>query len=787
MLATTACLLLAFLAAAPAAQEPEEVPIPEGALEEQGEYLLLKFDETEEGLTLRQFVKVCQRITGRNFTIDTGGAAGSNQLDTKRLLLFGPKRIRKEDFYSFFQIMMKINGFVCVQQGSGDLEVIKITPVNASTTADIKANTLFVEADQAERFADQPGIYITTVVPLRYANPTTLGNNLRTALGSSGPGAGQESFMPLQNDAGGALLIQGFGPFVAWAVRLVRILDQEPDLPEPVIEKIQLQEASAEEMAQLLQDLIEETTGAQARPTRPRGADATALLQEIPTKIIANPRDNSLLVMASPENLDKVKDLVAQLDTRLEAPETNFRVYVLQNISAKELAEDLVDFLQKTQTAEEQAARQSGAPGAQARRAEQRVVIQEQEETNSLLITATRTKWAELERLLDRLDQRQPQVLIETALIEVSEDFTRDLGVELANVKPPDRDFQRGFGFTSMGISTLVDQDGDGFADTRLPDTTSTGLTAGILDGADFGLPVLLAAARTSNHTNVLSIPSILVTNNRGATVESKDEIPVTQQTAVQGVGVTETFQDFQEAGIKLTITPSISAKEYLRLGVTLEISSFKGAFTGGTVPPPRVTRSLQTTVYLPDGATMWVGGIIRDDLLDTDTGVPWLSEIPVLGWLFSRNTDSKVKTTLYFFCTPRILDDFEELKDISEKGKARAADVIGLDRVRQVDPGFRMEDPLDVILDRDVDGDGSPETGFLDPSSFAAPAFVAPTGFVPPETVGADAGASSGRKVAPPPAAAGKGQADGQAEDGTPGEEPRQPPEAPPAREDDR
>jgi len=783
MLATTACLLLAALAAPPAVQEPEEVQIPEGALEEQGEYLLLKFDETEEGLTLRQFIKVCQRITGRNFTIDTGGTAARGELDQKRLLLFGPKRIRKEDFYSFFQIMMKINGFVCVQQGSGDLEVIKITPVNAGTTADIKANTLFVEADEAERYADQPGIYITTVVPLKYANPTTLGNNLRTALGSSGPGAGQDSFMPLQNDAGGARLIQGFGPFVAWAVRLVRILDQEPDLPEPVIEKIQLQEASAEEMAQLLQDLIEETTGPQVRPTRPRGADATALQQEIPTKIIANPRDNSLLVLASPENLEKVKDLVAQLDTRLEAPETNFRIYVLQNISAKELAEDLVDFLQKTQTAEEQAARSSGAPGAQARRAEQRVVIQDQEETNSLLITATRTKWAELERLLDRLDQRQPQVLIETALIEVSEDFTRSLGVEFANVNPPDGDFQRGFGFTSVGISTLVDQDGDGFADTRLPDSSAAGLTAGILDGADFGLPVLLAAARSSSNTNILSIPSILVTNNRGAVVESKDEIPVTTQTAVQGVGVTETFQDFQEAGIKLTITPSISAKKYLRLDVTLEVSTFRGAFTSGTVPPPRVTRYLKTTVYLPDGATMWVGGIIRDDLLQDQTGVPWLSEIPVLGWLFSRNTDSKVKTTLYFFCTPRILDDFEELRDISEAGKARAADVIGLDRVRQVDPGFRMANPLDVILDRDVNEDGELETGYLDPSSFAAPAFVAPTGFVPPETVGVDASGGEGREVLPPAApATGDGQ---ETKAGT--EEERQPPEPPPTREDRR
>ncbi|HEX9793032.1 MAG TPA: secretin N-terminal domain-containing protein [Planctomycetota bacterium] len=739
MLPTAVSLLLATLAALPAPQDPvQDVPIPEGAVQDEGDYLVLKFDETEDGLSLRQFVKVCQINTGRNFTLDDNPTVKAD-LERKRLLLFGSKRIRKQDFYSFFQIMMKINGFVCVQQGSGDLEVVKIVRADATNQGEIKANTLFVETTEVEFFADKPGTYITTVVPVQYANATTLGTSLRTALASGGVGSGQDSFMPLQNEGGSALLVQGYGPFVAWAVRLVRILDKEPILPEAVFRKIQLREASSEEMAQLLQDLIEDSAGGGPNNNRARNAEAAAGASSIPTKIIANARDNSLIVVAEPKNMEKVMDLVAQLDTVLETPETNFRVYQLQNISAVDLEEDLVEFLNRTQQAEEQAARSSSAPGAQASRAEQRIVIQSQEETNSLLITATRTKWAELERLLDRLDQRQPQVLIETALIEVSEDFTRDIGVELASVNPPDGDFQRGFGFTSVGISTLLDQDGDNLPDTRVPSSSNAGMTAGVLDGADFGLPFLIAAAQRSSNTNILSIPSILVTNNRVARVESTDEIPVTEQTTTQGVGVTETFRGFEEAGIKLEITPSISARKYLRLGITLEISAFRGVFSGGTIPPPRVTRKLETTVYLPDGATMWVGGIIRDDFAHDEQGVPWLSDIPVLGWVFGRDTKSNVKTTLYFFCTPRIMDDFEELADLSELGKSRAAEVIGLDRVRQVDPAFRFGNPLDVILDEDVDGDGETETGMLDVNSFAAPVFIASTGFIAPEEVGAE------------------------------------------------
>ena len=745
----------------PAGQDPGQdqdglsgVQVPDEAFQDAGQYIVLSFDETQEGgLSLRQFIKLAQDVTGMTFTIESTGPAGSPRggspdLDNTKILLYGRKRIKKEDFYSFFQIMMKINGFVCVQQGSGDLSVIVITASpekNPQSGPTVKANTLFVDPEDVEQFKSQPGIYITTVVRLRYANAQTLGTGLRNAV-TGGGGADTSGFMPLAGGSENAILIQGFGPFVAWATRLVRSLDIKPEGPEPVMEKIQLQEASAEEVAQLLQDLLEDTGSPEVRAAqRARQQEGGGVVipgYDIETRVLAFPRDNSLLVVASPDNLDRVKDLIAKLDTKLDVPETNFRVYVLQNISAKDLAEDLKEFLERTQQAEEQAARNAGQGGnTSAPRTEQRIVLQDQEETNALLITATRTKWAELERLLDRLDQRQPQVLIETALIEVTEDFARDFGVEFASVNPPDGDFQKGFGFTATGISTLVDTDDDNLPDTRVPAADRTGLVAGILDGTEFGVPILVAAAQTTSNTNILSTPSVLVSNNRAAKVESKDEIPTATVTGVQGVGTQQAFNDYQEAGIKLEITPSISSKKYLRLGISLEISTFRGTFVpGSTLPPPKITRSLSTTVYLPDGATMWIGGIIRDDLTEDETGIPWLSDVPVLGWVFGRHEKSTLKTTLYFFCTPRILDNFEELTDISERSKARAAETIGLNRVRQVDPNFDLQSPLDVILEEDVDGDGENETGLLDLSSFAAPAFVAPTGFVAPELVGASA-----------------------------------------------
>ena len=725
-------------------QEPPESVVPEAAVADDGDYLVLNFDETEEGgLTLRQFVKVCQHNTGLNFTYDT---QTKTTLDSIKILLYGEKRIRKSDFYSFFQIMLKVNGFVCIPQGSGDLAVILIAQ-EATAIAKIKEGMLFVDVEDLQDFASQPGTYVTTVIRLRWADASDLTNNLRTAF-QAGRGATGDSFAPLAQES--AILIQGYGPFVAAAARMIQRLDTEPDRPKAEFRKIPLQEASAEELADLLTQIMEDLSsagiseggGRRGGPARPQIASSAN--SGIEVKILANTRDNSLIVTAAPADMERILDLIAELDTIIEEPETNYRIYQLQNIDAEELADELEQFLSRAHQEEQSQATRSGSSGSVAAQNLQKTIVKAQVSTNSLLIMATRTKWAEIEKLLDQLDIRQKQVLIETALIEVSEDFTRELGFELAAMDSENRPF----GFTSFGMSELVDaldEDGnegsDGFIDTRVlaTDGDYSGLTAGILSGDKFGIPMLLKAARSSSNANILSKPSILVSNNQGASVVSLDEIPVSTQSAVQGAGISTGFSEYQTAGITLHISPSISANHYLRLYIHLSISSFRGAGSGD-LPPPKVTRELETTVHLPDGATMVIGGIVRDDLLEDKQGIPWLSDLPLIGFLFRKDTNSNAKTTLFFFCTPRILhpeDEFEGLGDLSDKAKGRAAEIIGLDRVQVVDPTYNVQDPADFILE----GPQGEAQGTLNLSSFENPAFVSTQGEVSPEHVGVDSG----------------------------------------------
>jgi general secretion pathway protein D len=229
----------------------------------------------------------------------------------------------------------------------------------------------------------------------------------------------------------------------------------------------------------------------------------------------------------------------------------------------------------------------------------------------------------------------------------------------------------------------------------------SGGIVAGILSGDDVNLPLLLSAAARTTGANVLNVPSILVNNNGSAKVTTKDEQPTTTRTFSGTVGTQQdSFAGFQEAGITLEISPSISASRYLRLDISLTVSNFVGSFqTASTIPPPRVTREMVTTVNVPDGDTMVIGGVISDSEQRTRDGLPWLKDIPLLGALFRHDSDTDSRTTLYFFVTPHILrdPDFADLAEISYLKKLSAAEIMGKNRVRMIDPDFgSSEDAID-------------------------------------------------------------------------------------------
>jgi len=439
-------------------------------------------------------------------------------------------------------------------------------------------------------------------------------------------------------------------------------------------------------------------------------------------------RTNALLVMAMPDDMPRIKEFVARLDIDVIERERLYHFYNLENADSEALAEVLEDFLDDSQRVQggggTQNTRGQQGGGSTARSSNEVVVVPDPA-TNSLLIAANRTRYEEVLELFQLLDRRQDQVLIETALIELSGSDFLDIGVELGGANIPGADETGGFGLTDFDMSNISDTTGDGIPDLRVPQQL-TGVTAGILDGDNFSIPILLRLFQETRDTNVLNVPSVLVNNNGSATVSTLDEQPTTTITATGGVGgqTQENFNGYQEAGITLQISPTISASRYLRLQISLEVSNFEGTFSGA-IPPPKTTRTIETVVNVPDGDTMVIGGIIVDNATKESRRVPWLADIPLLGFLFRRDQTTKDRTSMYFFVTPHIMRDreFADLAEYSYEKKLEAADIIGASRVRQIDEKF-----------------GRPKEG-LDLSGFDVPLYQAPTrGEVNEAEIGVDA-----------------------------------------------
>lgn len=696
---------LAFaLAATPVAHAQnrggnDDEPAP---IVQDGEFYIVSFSEDENsGLTLLDFVKNCEVATGLNFVVTKDTV---QLLKNQTVRMYGTKRIPKDEFYSFFQIVMFINQFACVEVGPPPLTVIVIQSLAAGGrqgAAQATQKATYVLPEDLEDWADRPATLITTVLNLPNSDARALANSLR-ALAGNNP---NQNMLPAGIHS---LILTGFGSNVYELAQLLYLIDESSAIEEPappIFDRIPLQEAAASDV----QSIVEELLQASQQLTDAALVDAGEQQQrrggnQVIAKILVEARTNSLVVMAMPDDMPRIRDLIARLDTQVLEPERNYHIYQLENVAAEDIASTLENFLDESRNV----TALPGATGGQNRQANNRteeVVVVPERFSNSLLIAANKTRYAEVVELIRSLDRRQDQVLIETALVELSSNNLIDIGVELGLADLPTADGTGGFGVTSFDLSTLQDLDNDGIFDTRVPNQ-ATGITAGIIDGENFSLPFLLRMIQERTDANVLSVPSILVNNNGEAEIGITDEIPFTQITAFGGGGgqTQENFQGYEEAGIELKISPSISASRYLRLGVELEVSNFIGE-QQGNVPPPRVTRSLKTTVNVPDGDTMVIGGVITDNNSLTRRATPWLGELPIIGALFRRDADSQDRRTLYFFVTPHILKDkdFADLAEYSYGIKMRAADVIGADRLRIVDPDFGDDDEAEELEAFDI------------------------------------------------------------------------------------
>ena len=284
--------------------------------------------------------------------------------------------------------------------------------------------------------------------------------------------------------------------------------------------------------------------------------------------------------------------------------------------------------------------------------------------TNSIIVVGDAASQKIFKKLIEFLDKRRPQVMIECRVVVVDTSDNYSVGVELS---AGDRTgAERLIQFTSFGLSTVDAATG---ALSLIP---GAGLNASLFSPED-GDAVLRALA-VHSRARVLSVPRILVDDNSTGSLASVSEVPFTSVNASNTVATTS-FAGFAEAGTNIEVTPRISENDYLSLDYVVTVNSFTG--TGGDgVPPPRQTDEVRSTVTIPDGHTVIVGGLNQQTAgIDVD-GVPILEHIPLLRRLTSLENTSQNQTTLYVFLKPIILrdDKFRDLKYLSE-ANIRCAD----------------------------------------------------------------------------------------------------------------
>jgi type IV pilus assembly protein PilQ len=297
--------------------------------------------------------------------------------------------------------------------------------------------------------------------------------------------------------------------------------------------------------------------------------------------------------------------------------------------------------------------------------------------TNTLLLTDTAEKIADVRRLVATLDIPVRQVLIEARIVVVTNDFERDLGA-LFGVTATRHNGTNGLyettgtaAGTDQGISSAITNlttngsvypvslpTGTNAANrynVNLPVATPAGSIAlGIL-GSDFLVDLELDAAQKENRGTVISSPKVITANQREASIKQGIEIPY-QESASSGA----TTIAFKDAVLELKVKPLITPDGRIILDLTVSDDTVGTVVVaaGGVNVPSINTRAIETQVVLTDGQTVVLGGILETTHSDAETKVPWLGDIPVLGNLFKNTTKIDDKDELLVFVTPKIIHE---------------------------------------------------------------------------------------------------------------------------------
>ena len=543
------------------------------------------------------------------------------------------KPVSKAELYDLFLSILDVHGYTAVRSGA----VVRVIPnKNArSSPVDVISGTSAINDE-----------YVTQVIRLENVSAAKLIPVLR-------PLVPQQAHMAAYAPSN-AIIISDIRANINRMQEIIARMDQSAVKETEIIK---LKYGVSTDVVEMLKTLEKSRAG--------EGADAND-----EATLVADKRTNSVVVTADELSIERIKDLIDYLDIPLEQS-GNVRVMYLEYADAKEVSEVLTRVMQNLSRLDDEASGRNRAANAA------KSTIEADEGTNSLIITADTDEMAALEAVIARLDIRRAQVLVEAIIVEMEIVEGRELGLQwlFAN--------DSGLYGSSVSTSTAQQARNAAIAQAIIPeDSSSTDIgvrdLAGALSqvpGATFGwgvvdegltMTTILNALKSQGNANILSTPSLLTLDNEEAFITVGQQVPfVTGSYTNTGAanGVANPFQTIQRenVGVTLQVTPQINEGDSVVMDIVQEVSSISQQVLSASDVITN-ERKIETKVLAKDGDIVVLGGLVKDDVQDSQQGVPLLSDIPVLGRLFRNDVVSVTKSNLLVFIRSTIIRDDADL-----------------------------------------------------------------------------------------------------------------------------
>jgi len=649
-------------------------PLPGGMkVPNENEKLRMDFVQVD----IEEVVKYFAERLQRRFIYDPSMLTG-------KITIISPTDVTLREAWAAFLSAMEVRGYIVFPAGA----FLKIEKAANARKSPVPVIT-----------GDSPNddSFVTRIINLKFLSVNDIRQAVRNLLSRT---AGDV----IEHAPTNTLIISDYAFNIRRIVRILNILDVEAFQEQIAV--IPLKHASAADLARKVTEFFPSGAAANAGNFRTRGAapravggaTASAAQQSIIQKIVPDERTNSLILLGSERGIDQVKKFIEQMDVPVEGGGGQIHVYHLQNVKAEDISQTLAALTSgarsgRAGTPSVPVAQPGGVPSTSAASGATTatllngdVKITADVPTNALVIQASPRDFEVLKTIIQKLDIRRRQVFIESAILEAKVGRGSSFGTQASG---PFAQTQVLGQKPSATDSTVKKVDSAGVfsigslaqsLDTLLQNPAQlTGLALGFRSGGTYDIsvtnengdtvtrkvPLLSAIIRLSANSekfNVLSTPHILATANEEATISIGQEIPqITGSTTTEGGATTRNYTRVRVA-TELNITPQINADDYLTLKIKQKVNSVGTQSDDGQYNT--INREATTTAIVKDQQTIVIGGLMEDRRTVTERKVPFLGDIPILGWLFKSRDTTNEKANLLLFLTPHIIKDTANLND---------------------------------------------------------------------------------------------------------------------------